>query len=266
MALVNGSSPTDVTTPLPPCSTSFDRDAVAIVVGGTRGIGFGVSLGLASRGIHVILGARDSKAGVDAAESIEKHGLSAEYIELDCTNQASIDSAVRDIGSRFGKVDILVNCAGIMGAARGLAETPEVFRAVYDVNVIAPFQIIKAFLPMLKKAAEGGKGRGARVVNMSSAAGSFHCVTQPDLPFKPTFAYTSSKAALNMITVQLARELSKDNIKVNASDPGWCATELTGNKGPRSAAQGAVAAIHLATMAADGPTGAHFNENGRHWW
>eukprot|EP00658_Telonema_sp_P-2_P017816 TRINITY_DN16949_c0_g1_i2.p1 TRINITY_DN16949_c0_g1~~TRINITY_DN16949_c0_g1_i2.p1 ORF type:complete len:134 (-),score=30.46 TRINITY_DN16949_c0_g1_i2:197-598(-) len=132
-------------------------------------------------------------------------------------------------------------------------------RAVYETNVIAPFQIAKAFIPLLQLSKHG------RIVNVSSAGGSFFCVTQPN-PFKPSYAYTSSKSALNMITVQLAKELAPHNILVNATDPGYCATDINKNSGPRSAAQGAQVSIIFATLADDGPTGKFYNENGRHYW
>ena len=256
----DGTYPTDTSFPVPQPSNLFGKGSVAFVTGGNRGLGYHTVVGLAKRGITVVIAARDAAKGNEVAGELAKQGLSVEFIAFDGTNQASIDAAVSHVSEKYGKLDILVNNAGISGNVMGLAESPEMLRAVYETNVIAPFQIAKGFAPLLRKSAH------PRIVNVSSPLGSLHACSTPGLPFPVMYAYTSSKAALNMITVQLAREFAKDNIKVNSSDPGYCATEINGHSGPRSAEQGAVVTINFATMGDDGPTGAFYNEIGRHSW
>lgn len=255
----NGTIPTDTSFPLPQPSDLFGKGSVAFVTGGTKGLGYHTAIGLGKRGITVVIAARDATKGQEAAAELVKQGLPVEFVQLDGTNQASIDAAVKAVADKYGKLDILVNNAGVY-LGGGLEETPEILRTVFETNVIAPFQIVKGFLPLLRKAEH------PRVVNVSSGLGSLHFHSQPDLPFPTNYAYSSSKAALNMITVQLARELAADKIKVNATDPGYCATDLNGNSGPRSAEDGALVTINFATMGDDGPTGAFYNEIGRHHW
>jgi NAD(P)-dependent dehydrogenase (short-subunit alcohol dehydrogenase family) len=256
----NGSVATDASFPMPPSSDLFGKGSVAFVTGGSKGIGYATVAGLAKKGITVVIAARDEVKGQEAADTLAKEGLAVEFIKFDSTSQASIDAAVNHVSEKYGKLDILVNNAGVLNSAAGLEETPEQLRYVYETNVIAPFQITKCFIPLLRKSPR------ARVVNVSSGMGSLHFFSNPELTFPTHFAYPSSKSALNMITVQLSRELAKDNIKVNATDPGWCATDLNGNSGPRSAEQGALVTINFATMDDNGPTGGFYNEDGRHSW
>jgi NAD(P)-dependent dehydrogenase (short-subunit alcohol dehydrogenase family) len=263
--MIEGCSPTDTSVPPPTSSDLFGSGSVAFVTGGNKGIGLQTVIGLAKKGISVVMAARDASKGAEAMTMIAADHKDLvnliEYCQFDGTNAASIEAAVKFVSDRYGgKLDILVNNAGIRGELSGIAETPEVMRAVYETNVIAPFQITKAFLPLLRQS------KHPRIVNVSSAGASFYCVTQPNLPFKPSFAYTSSKAALNMITVQLARELAPDRILVNATDPGYCATDITKNSGPRTAEQGAYISVVFATIGDDGPTGTFYNEKGRHYW
>lgn len=259
--MINGSVASDASFPMPASSNLFGKGSVALVTGGTKGLGYHTATGLAKKGITVIIAARDEVAGEEAAARLAgEEGHSVEFLKFDGTNQASIDAAVKHITEKYGKLDILINNAGIVGSVMGIEETPEIIRSVYETNVIAPFQITKSFIPLLRKSDHG------RIVNVSSCMGSLHFATQPDLPFPPLFAYTSSKSALNMMTLQFARELAKDNIKVNSTDPGYCATDINGNSGPRSAEQGALVTINFATMDDNGPTGGFYNEDGRHYW
>ena len=260
--MINGSVATDGNFPMPPSSNLFGKGSVAFVTGGSKGLGYHTARGLAKKGITVVIAARDEATGQEAATRLagEEGSPSVEFLKFDGTSQASIDQAVKHITDKYGKLDILINNAGILGPVMGIEETPEMIRAVYETNVVAPFQITKSFLPLLRKSEH------ARVVNVSSCMGSLHFNSLPDLSFPPLFAYTSSKSALNMMTVQFARELAKDNIKVNSTDPGYCATDINGNSGPRSAEQGALVTINFATMDDNGPTGAFYNEDGRHSW
>lgn len=135
-------------------------------------------------------------------------------------------------------------------------------REVYETNFFGPIALIQAMLPLLHKSKHG------RIVNVSSGLGSITLASQPDSPTSQFLAlgYNTSKSALNSMTVQFANELKGTPIKVNAICPGYCATDLNGHSGPRTAAQGAVAAIQYATIGDDGPTGGYFNEDGRMPW
>ena len=135
-------------------------------------------------------------------------------------------------------------------------------REVYDTNVFGVMALTQAMLPLLLKSKHG------RIVNVSSSLGSMTLANQPDSPVSQLrlLGYNTSKSALNSLTVQFANELKDTPIKVNAICPGYCATDLNGNSGPRTAAQGAVAAIQYATIGAEGPTGGYFDDEGRVPW
>lgn len=135
-------------------------------------------------------------------------------------------------------------------------------REVYDTNLFGPIAVTQALLPLLRKSKSG------RIVNISSSLGSLALCSDPNSPLSQFLAlgYNSSKSALNAMTVQFANELRGTPIKVNAVCPGYCATDINGHSGPRTAAQGAVAPVQYATLADDGPTGGLFDENGRVAW
>jgi len=179
---------------------------------------------------------------------------------LDVTEDASLAAAAARIGADHGRLDVLVNNAGIAldggGPASGL--DLDTLRRTYDTNVFGVFGVTQAMLPLLKKSQSG------RIVNMSSGLGSLVQNSDPSWGFagvKP-LAYNSSKAALNMITVIFAAELKDAGIKVNDADPGFTATNLNQHRGTRTVTQGATVAVRLATLPADGPTGGYFDEDG----
>ena len=144
----------------------------------------------------------------------------------------------------------------------GIRGSLETLRTTYETNVFGLFAVTRALLPLLRKSDAG------RIVNHSSGLGSLTHNSDPtwEFAFAKPLAYNSSKAAVNMITVLLAAELKDTAIKVNAADPGYTATDLNGNSGPRSVQQGATAAVHLATLPADGPSGGFFDEDGSEPW
>ena len=197
--------------------------------------------------------------GRGGADELKQHGTDAQAVLLDVTDQASIDAAAHRIESEYGRLDILVNNAGIaLESGPASAGDVENLRRTYETNVFGVFSVTKALLPLLKKSEAG------RIVNMSSGLGSLTQNSDPEWEFagiKP-LAYNSSKAALNMITVTFAAELKDTPIKVNAADPGYTATDLNQHSGTRTVEQGATAAVRLATLPADGPTGGYFDEEG----
>jgi NAD(P)-dependent dehydrogenase (short-subunit alcohol dehydrogenase family) len=236
---------------------------IALISGANKGIGFEIARGLGAKKITVLVGSRDEARGHAAADKLKTEGVDARFIKLEVTDQGTIQRAAEWIEKEFGRLDILVNNAGIgdFGATPSGADLAKV-REVYDTNVFGPMALIQAMLPLLRKSKHG------RIVNVSSSLGSITLAGQPDSPVSQfaLLGYNTSKTALNSLTVQFANELKGTPIKVNAICPGYCATDINGNSGPRSAAQGAVAAIEYATIGADGPTGGYFNDEGRIPW
>lgn len=235
------------------------QNKIALVTGANKGIGLEIARQLARQGITVFIGARDPQRGQEAAQTLQAEGLDAHFLALEVTDQASIDATAAKIEAEFGKLDILVNNAGI-----ALDQTPpsqldmDILRRTYETNVFGVFAVTKAMLPLLRKAEAG------RIVNMSSGLGSLTQTSDPNWSYAQVnaLAYTSSKSAVNAITVQFAKELRDTPIKVNAADPGYVATDLNQNQGHRTVQQGAIAPVRLATLSADGPTGGYFDEEG----
>jgi len=239
------------------------EEKVALITGANKGIGKEIARQLGAQGLTVLIGARDEGRGAEAAAELQKEGIRAHSIPLDVTDQASIDAVAKMLESDYGRLDVLVNNAGIAldgGPASSL--DVDTLSRTYETNVFGVFAVTKSFLPLLKKSDAG------RIVNMSSGLGSLTQNSDPTWGFagvKP-LAYNSSKAALNMITVIFAAELKDTLIKVNAADPGFTATDLNQHRGTRTVEQGATAAVRLATLPADGPTGGYFDEDGAVPW
>lgn len=232
---------------------------IALITGANKGIGLEIARQLGMQGIAVLIGVRDENRGREAAQKLQAENIDARAVRLDVTDQSTIDAAAQHIESEFGKLDILVNNAGI-----GVDNAPpsqldmEILRRTYDTNVFDVFAVTKAMLPLLKKSEAG------RIVNMSSGLGSLTQNSDPNYEYAEfkLLAYNSSKTALNAMTVQFAPELKDTPIKVNSADPGYVATDINAQRGPRSVQQGATPPVRLATLPADGPTGGYFDENG----
>lgn len=227
---------------------------VALVTGANKGIGFHIARGLGKAGRHVLVGARSPQRGNAAVSALREDGISAQLLHLDVTNSDSIADASRQVASEFGHLDALVNNAGIAkGSASGRTSelSVSVLRDVYETNVFAVLAVTNAFIPLLLTSPS------PRIVNVSSDMGSFDTVLRPDTPLWPLQpgAYGSSKTALNMLTVSYAKEFRDTPLKINAVTPGYCATDLNGHNGCRTAQQGAQAAINLALIDHHGPHG-----------
>jgi NAD(P)-dependent dehydrogenase (short-subunit alcohol dehydrogenase family) len=232
---------------------------IALITGANKGIGFATAQLLGARGAVVLAGARDEGRGRQAERDLLDGGTEARFVPLDVTDDKSVTRAVEWIDAEYGVLDILVNNAGITrgdGAGRPSETTLGTLRAVYETNVFGVVTVTNAMLPLLRRAA------AARIVNVSSEAGSMASMTDPDSPLYPmaSVPYPSSKAALNMVTAMYAKELRDTPIKVNAANPGYCATDLNGRSGFRSPEQGAGVSVHLATLPADGPTGTFWGD------
>jgi NAD(P)-dependent dehydrogenase (short-subunit alcohol dehydrogenase family) len=236
---------------------------IALISGANKGIGFEIARGLGAKKIKVLVGARDRARGQAAVDTLTAEGADARFVELNVTDEGTVQRAAQWIEKEFGHLDILINNAGIAewDAKPSTVDLAKV-REVYETNFFGPVVLIQTMLPLLKKSKHG------RIVNVSSSLGSLTLGSNLDSPFADFLAlgYCTSKSALNSMTVQFAKELKDTPIKVNAICPGYCATDLNNHSGPRTAAQGAAAAIEYATISAEGPTGGYFNDEGRVPW
>ncbi len=243
------------------------KGKVALITGANKGIGYEIARQLGSRGASVLIGSRDIARGEEAANKLRLSQIDAPTIQLDVSDQKTIDSAAKQIESVFGKLDILVNNAGILSnsdAYGGKLRLPpsqvdiETLRHTYETNVFGVFAVTKALFPLLKKSKAG------RIVNLSSGLGSLTLNSDPNSEFADfkLLAYNSSKTAVNAITVLLAAELKDTPIKINAADPGFTATDINQYQGYRTVEQGASAAVRLATLPDNGSSGGFFDENG----
>jgi NAD(P)-dependent dehydrogenase (short-subunit alcohol dehydrogenase family) len=227
---------------------------IALVTGANKGIGFETVRQLGAAGMTVLMGARDPDRGRAAEEALRGVDGERRYVPVDVASEESVRKAAAWVEAEYGLLDVLVNNAAITGGSRALpSQTPlDVMREVYETNVFGVIAVTNAFLPLLRRSAAG------RIVNVSSEVGSIVLRADPDGPMAampPSLPYTSSKTALNMVTVMYARELADTPIKVNAANPGYAATDLNFNSGFRTAAEGAEVSVHLATLPNDGPTG-----------
>lgn len=240
----------------------FEGD-VALISGANKGIGYETARGLGAKKITVLVGARDESRGEAAAAKLRGEGGDARFVKLDVTDPATITRAAEWIEKEFGRLDILINNAGIgEWATKPSTIAMAKLREVYETNFFGPVALIQTMLPLLRKSKHG------RIVNVTSSLGSMTLASQPDSPISQflSLGYNTSKSALNSMTLQFANELKGTPIKVNAVCPGYCATDLNNHSGPRTAAQGAVAPIQYATLGEDGPTGGVFNDEGRVPW
>ncbi len=243
----------------------MSEQTIALVTGANKGIGYEIVVQLAQRGMTVFLAARDEKRREDAVTKLRDAGGDVHPVALDVTDPAAARAAAATVEQRFGRLDVLVDNAGISGgtAQAPSSADPDTIRAVFEVNVLGVLAVTNAMLPLLRRSP------APRIVNMSSGVGSLAAMSDPDgplAPMPPSAAYVPSKTALNSLTVQYARELAKDGVLVNMSDPGYVATDLNGFTGYRTPAQGAAIAVRLATLGADGPTGGYFSDDGPVPW
>jgi NAD(P)-dependent dehydrogenase (short-subunit alcohol dehydrogenase family) len=222
---------------------------IALVTGGNRGLGYETCRQLARLGLTVLLGARNSNKGKSAAYQLnEREGLDIMFYQLDVSDQNSISKVVREVGQRFGQLDVLVNNAAIHYDTwqKAINADLEVVNDALRTNLFGPWRLSQEFIPMMKS-----KGYG-RLVNVSSLGGSLQYTN-----YGGTLAYSISKAALNMLTRKLAAELVNTGILVNSVDPGWVATDM-GGRGGRPVQEGAKGIVWAATLPNNGPSGGFF--------
>lgn len=236
----------------------------ALVTGANKGIGLAIAKGLAEAGFFVWIGARDRSRGEQAVTQLRNAGLNAGLLELDVAVEDSVYRAAATLSAQIGALDILVNNAGI---AVDMTKAPSEVRmqdmkAVFEVNLFGPVRVTQAFLPLLKNADQ------ARIVMMSSGVGSLTLITDPTSIYSTVnlLDYSSSKVALNAVTVAFAKELEPLGITVNAVEPGHVRTDLNGNSGVLTPEEGAQIVIKMSLLGPDGPTGGFFGSHGRQPW
>jgi NAD(P)-dependent dehydrogenase (short-subunit alcohol dehydrogenase family) len=235
---------------------------VALVTGANQGVGFQVAKELVANGVTVLLGSRDFARGQEAAKTI---GAGAVAIQLDVTDSASIAAAAQRVEDEFGRLDLLVNNAGISHASqrdgdflddyatanRASTASLDEIRAVWETNVFGTLAVYQAMLPLLRESAD------ARIVNVSSGVGSLAANADPAYPYHSMFGpvYPASKAAQNAITLAIMIELESTDIKVNLVSPGFTATNLNGFAGTESLEDGSREVVRVCLLGPDGPTG-----------
>jgi NAD(P)-dependent dehydrogenase (short-subunit alcohol dehydrogenase family) len=225
---------------------------VALITGANRGLGLETARQLGQKGVTVVVGARSLKTSEETASKLKAEGIDAYPVQLDVTKAQDRTTAARFISDNFGKLDILINNAGIGSLVPKTIETTEdELQSFFGTNLFSIVAITREMLPLLKKS-EGG-----RIVNLSSILGSLTLHADPNSPianFK-TFAYDASKTALNAFTIHLASELKDTKIKVNSAHPGWVKTEMGTDQAPMEIPEGAKTSVDLALIGPDGPNG-----------
>lgn len=226
---------------------------ITFITGANKGLGHETARRLIAAGHTVLLGARDTAAGTAAAEE-----LGARFVPIDVTDDASVAAAAADVEQHEGTVDILINNAGIAG--RYGEPAVDDLRRVLDVNVVGVVRVTSAFLPLLRRSAD------PVVVNVSSSMGSLAATHDPARAESKVVAaaYTSSKAALTMLTTQYAKALP--DIRINAADPGYTATDFNGHSGPQTVTEGTDAVVALATEGPGHGSGRFVDRDGEITW
>ena len=231
--------------------------SMILVTGANKGLGHETARRLVAEGHDVWAAARDPERGRAAAEE-----LGARPLVLDVTDDASVDGAAKAVADATGGVlDVLINNAGISGGRippRDL--TAAQVDAVYDVNVLGPVRMLHAFLPLLERS------NSPVVVNVSSGLGSLTYSSDPESTYGKLIvpAYFSSKAALNMLTIQYAKAFP--DVRINSVDPGFTATDLNANRGTQTVTEGTDVIVRMATIGPGGPTGSFLSRDGPVPW
>ncbi|MEV7390216.1 SDR family NAD(P)-dependent oxidoreductase [Streptomyces sp. NPDC091215] len=229
---------------------------ITFITGANKGLGRETARRLVGLGHTVLVGARDPEQGAAAADA-----LGARFVRIDVTDDASVAAAAADVAAHEGRVDVLINNAGVSGPHVDPDElTAADALAVFDVNLFGVIRTTTAFLPLLRRSAD------PVVVNVSSGLGSVALTHDPARVESTVVAplYNSSKAALVMLTTQYAKAFK--DIRVNAADPGYTATDLNANSGPQTVTEGTDAIVRLATEPSGAGTGRFIDRDGPVAW
>lgn len=224
-------------------------DQIALVTGANRGLGLETCRQLAKKGISVILTSRDPRKGREAQEKLRKENLETDFHQCDVTNEKSIEKLKIFVETKYKKLDILINNAGILIDRRSFFETDfDIFRKTMETNFFGPLRICRSLVPLMFPHNYG------RIVNVSSGLGQLKYMGNAHP------AYSMSKAAVNAITKIIAAELKGMNIKINSLCPGWVRTDMGGPQADRSVEKGVETIIWLALLPDNGPTGKFFRD------
>lgn len=228
------------------------QKTVALITGANKGLGLEIARQLGKQGLVMVLGSRDEAKGAAAAAELCKQDIEAHTVKLDVTKQADVAALPAFFKNKFGRLDVLVNNAGV---AEKHSDDVDTLRRVFETNLFGAVAVTYALLPLLQASPAG------RIVNHSSVLGSLTTVQKnPDMFGNfVTPSYTASKAALNGFTVALAHRTRGTALKVNSAHPGWVRTDLGGQKAPMDVVDGAKTAVTLATLPAAGPSGQFFH-------
>lgn len=237
---------------------------IALVTGANKGIGLEIARQLAQAGVFVVIGARNVERARAAVGDLASQGLATQSLTIDLNDHASITAAAETIRAEHGRLDILVNNAGMVDANDGppAVASPEAVRRILDTNFVGTLAVTQAMLPLLRKSS------AARIVNLSSSLGSLTLNGDPNSPYYSArlMGYNASKAALNMLTVQLAEELRNTSIIVNSVSPGYVKTDLTGHNGFMTAEEGAKLPVEYALLGENAVSGRFIEASGQTPW
>lgn len=225
---------------------------VALVTGANRGIGYELVKQLALNGFKAILASRDLSKGHEAAQNLKQSGLDVSFVRVDVDDQESIRQAALTVNETFGRLDVLINNAGVYldENEKLLKMDPAILEQTMSTNFFGAYHVIRSFVPIMEK-----RGYG-RIINISSEYGMMHEMSE-----RGVGAYKLSKLALNGLTRLVAAEIQGD-IKINAVCPGWVRTDMGGPAAPRTPKQAAESILWLATIGSEGPQGGFFR-NGK---
>jgi NAD(P)-dependent dehydrogenase (short-subunit alcohol dehydrogenase family) len=230
---------------------------VALITGANKGIGFEVARQIAKAGWTVLAAARNEVLGRESVAKLHAEGLDVHFIHIDLNAQETAVAAAELILNQFGKLDLLINNAAIAGAGDGPPSKVNIqtVQAVMQTNYVGTVAVTQAMLPLLQRS---GK---AQIINVSSELGSVSLHNDPNWKYAPVkyLAYCASKAALNMLTVQLAYEFRDGSIAVNSVNPGYTATDLNGNSGSQTVEEGSAEIVRVALL--DPPVTGKFLES-----
>jgi NAD(P)-dependent dehydrogenase (short-subunit alcohol dehydrogenase family) len=234
-----------------------EQKRVALITGANKGLGFEMARQLGKEGVTVVVAARDANRGQEAVAKLTSEGLDVHFLKLDVVNKSDREAAAKFLDEKFGRLDILINNAGINAEEflqpNGTSKTTEdALRQTFETNFFAPVALTQILLPLIRKS------RAGRIVNMSSILGSQALHADPKSPIyeAKAFAYDASKAALNSFTIHLAHELKATNIKVNSAHPGWVKTDMGTSAAPMEIPEGGKTGVDLALLDENGPNGA----------
>ena len=232
----------------------------AFITGANKGIGFETAKQLAGKGYYIFLGSRNIEKGIEAVDQLKAAGLqSAEPVQIDISDEVSIERAFLTLSSKSPMLDILINNAGISGGFPQHASSTDILtiRKVFDTNFFGTIQVNQVFMPLLKKS------DNAVIVNVTSGLASLTMHSDPNWKYYPvkSAAYGPSKTALNAYTIALAYELRDTAIKVNAVDPGYTDTDFNNHTGTLHVTEAARQIIQYAILEKEGPRGKFFSRD-----